>query len=399
MYRSKVKAIRSKITFEVQQPDPSDQTLGLTARYKTKRGGAVAHVWEALAAGAEAALPPDSVLRDDAKNSLFALFSDYKELVKALQPIAAEHGLEIKRIPLPLELWFANAERRRSSAAAIQVDWTKISPKIVAALFPYQKDGVTRAIQQKGRLFLCDEMGLGKSLQSIAVADYYATPESKQLIIVPSYLRHNWKREFATWTAVDPDKIQIVMKTKQPVDPEASHVIISYDLAVRKVAEIAAIQWRTIVVDECHYVKSRKAKRTKALTPILHKAEHLLMLSGTPALSRPEELFTQLHALFPRTFKTFSPFAFRYCDFKQSKSFRSTPSSPTPLSTFACIDERSAAAHSVLRVGFVGILERRRTQPSHALRHGSTFEVQRAQGSAAEDARGVARGTTQEGAA
>ena len=42
------------------------------------------------------------------------------------------------------------------------------------------------------------------------------------------------------------------------------------------------------------------------------------MLSGTPALSRPCELFTQCQALFPKTFKQFSLFAQRYCDLKKT---------------------------------------------------------------------------------
>ena len=246
------------------------------------------------------------------------LFSDYRRALAALQPVLAGTTIELDRLPPAYEVWFANAAARRAKRAAVAFDPTRLAPKIAAALFPYQREGVERAVRSDGRLFLCDEMGLGKSLQSIAVADYYATKDTKQLVVCPSYLRHNWQREFAAWTDVEPAKIQLVMKTKHPLDPEATHVVISYDLAVRKIAELAAVPWTTIIVDECHYVKSRKAKRTKALTPLLQRAPHLLMLSGTPALSRPEELFAQLHALFPRTFKTFSTFAFRYCDFKQT---------------------------------------------------------------------------------
>ena len=318
MYRSKKKGTKPSIVFEVQQPDPEDSTLGLTVTYKTKRGSRLAHVWEAIADGAEAALP-DSILREDSQCSFFTLFSDYNALIKALQPIADEHGLEIKRIPLPLGRWFNEAAQRRDQQESIVVDWSRISSKITGAMFPYQKEGVTRAIKRNGRLFYADEMGLGKSLQSIAVADYYATPESKQLIICPSYLRHNWAREFQTWTAIDVANIQIVMKTKTPLNPSATHVIISFDLAVRKAVELAAMAWETIIVDECHYIKSRKAKRTKTLAPLLqNKCNHLLMLSGTPAQSRPAELWAQLNCLYPRVFKRFTPYALRFCDYKQS---------------------------------------------------------------------------------
>ena len=52
--------------------------------------------------------------------------------------------------------------------------------------------------------------------------------------------------------------------------------------------------------------------------PILQKCKHVLMLSGTPALSRPCELFTQFQALFPKSFKQFSMFAKRYCNLKKT---------------------------------------------------------------------------------
>jgi len=303
----------SWIEFAVSAGD-DDENLGLTL--KLKRSGALA-LWELVAEAAEGGAE-EPTHRQDSKRQMLLRFQDYSPVLAAVQRVASAHGVDVKRIPVPLQTWFARTKERAARQAAVVVDWTRIAPKITSALFPYQREGVERAIRRNGRLFFCDEMGLGKSLQSIAVSDYYTTPSTKQLILCPSYLRHNWKREFETWTTIDPAKIQLIMKTKNPIDPNASHVVISYDLAVRKIAELAALKWTTIVVDECHYIKSRKAKRTKALTPVLQRAEHLLMLSGTPALSRPEELFSQLHALFPRTFRRFSPFAFRFCDFKKT---------------------------------------------------------------------------------
>mmetsp|Transcript_86659 Transcript_86659/g.260150 ORF Transcript_86659/g.260150 Transcript_86659/m.260150 type:complete len:169 (+) Transcript_86659:997-1503(+) len=68
-----------------------------------------------------------------------------------------------------------------------------------------------------------------------------------------------------------------------------------------------------VVADEAHYLKSRKAGRTVAVLSLLRAARRALLLSGTPALSRPAELYTQLHALDPATFGSFKAFANRYC--------------------------------------------------------------------------------------
>lgn len=44
-------------------------------------------------------------------------------------------------------------------------------------------------------------------------------------------------------------------------------------------------------------LKNKKSKRTMGVMPLLKKAARVIMLSGTPAMSKPEELFPQLNAL------------------------------------------------------------------------------------------------------
>lgn len=45
-----------------------------------------------------------------------------------------------------------------------------------------------------------------------------------------------------------------------------------------------------VVVDESHYLKSRNAARTKILAPLIQRAKRAILLTGTPALGRPEEV-------------------------------------------------------------------------------------------------------------
>lgn len=49
-------------------------------------------------------------------------------------------------------------------------------------------------------------------------------------------------------------------------------------------------QFAVVVVDESHYLKSRNAARTKILTPLIMSAKRAILLTGTPALGRPEEV-------------------------------------------------------------------------------------------------------------
>lgn len=43
----------------------------------------------------------------------------------------------------------------------------------------------------------------------------------------------------------------------------------------------------------------------------------MILLSGTPAMSRPAELYTQIAAVQPGFFPQFHTFALRYCDAKK----------------------------------------------------------------------------------
>lgn len=48
--------------------------------------------------------------------------------------------------------------------------------------------------------------------------------------------------------------------------------------------------FKVVIVDESHYMKSRNATRSKILLPIVQKAVRAILLTGTPALGRPEEV-------------------------------------------------------------------------------------------------------------
>ena len=178
---------------------------------------------------------------------------------------------------------------------------------IYKCLFDYQKEGVKQVIQKfNGKALIGDEMGLGKTLQAIAVFKYY-NPKTL-LVICPAYLRYTWKHEIIKWLDVEPTVIN-TGKDKM----EGDIVIVSYSLACKQ-----SQKFDMVICDESHYLKSTKTKRTKTLTPMLKKQQYLLLLTGTPALNRPCELYPQCHLLRPDLFKNWKAFTKRYCDGKMS---------------------------------------------------------------------------------
>ncbi|XP_008477957.1 SWI/SNF-related matrix-associated actin-dependent regulator of chromatin subfamily A-like protein 1 homolog, partial [Diaphorina citri] len=57
-----------------------------------------------------------------------------------------------------------------------------------------------------------------------------------------------------------------------------------------------------VIADESHFLKSPKANRTKAGVDLIKSARRCILLSGTPALSRPIELYSQINAIDPKFF-------------------------------------------------------------------------------------------------
>lgn len=186
---------------------------------------------------------------------------------------------------------------------------------IYQKLFPFQKEGVRDVISKfQGRALIGDEMGLGKTLQAIAVVQYYQF--KRVLIICPAYLRYNWGKEIKKWLG-EVDTFLINKGTDEIPDKDG-FLVASYELATKKVDVLKKMNYEIAICDESHYLKGHKTKRTKGLTPMLKKVPKVLLLSGTPALNRPCELYPQAHILQPKFFQTWKKFTTRYCNGQMS---------------------------------------------------------------------------------
>ncbi|KFP86529.1 DNA annealing helicase and endonuclease ZRANB3, partial [Acanthisitta chloris] len=184
-------------------------------------------------------------------------------------------------------------------------------------LLPFQEKGIIYALQRSGRCMIADEMGLGKTIQAIAISYYYKN-EWPLLIVVPSSLRYPWVDEMEKWIPeLSPDDISIIQNKTDIGGISTSKVtILGYGLLTSDAQTLVDTLYRqnfkVVVIDESHYMKSRNG--SKILLPIVQKALRAVLLTGTPALGRPEELFMQIEALYPRRFGTWSEYAKKYCN-------------------------------------------------------------------------------------
>ena len=82
--------------------------------------------------------------------------------------------------------------------------------------------------------------------------------------------------------------------------PLAEITILNYEIVVAHRARLALAKPRALVLDESHYVKNPRAKRTRAVRRLaegLPEGALRLALTGTPVMNHPDELIAQLRVL------------------------------------------------------------------------------------------------------
>ncbi|XP_034199323.1 SWI/SNF-related matrix-associated actin-dependent regulator of chromatin subfamily A-like protein 1 isoform X3 [Prunus dulcis] len=221
----------------------------------------------------------------------------------------------------------------RAIAAAFVVpdirdQYDRIPSCIESKLLPFQREGVRFILQHGGRALLADEMGLGKTLQAIAVASC-VRDSWPVLILTPSSLRLQWASMIQQWMNIPSSDILVVLSqcggsnrsgftvvssnTKGTIHLDGLFNIISYDVVPKLQNLLMASEFKVVIADESHFLKNAQAKRTTACLPVIKKAQYAILLSGTPALSRPIEIFKQLEALYPDVYKSVHEYGNRYC--------------------------------------------------------------------------------------
>lgn len=177
-------------------------------------------------------------------------------------------------------------------------------------LYPFQVVGVEFIEAANGRAILGDEMGLGKTVEALAWMHTKASKLKHVLVVAPANVIYKWKDEVDKWLGWT---VEVVEGSKTAL-PIARILIMSYAIMTRRYQKLEKAHLDLIIWDESHYLKNRKAQRTRAAKRIIAGVPNVLMLTGTPFLNRPNELFTPLNMLRPKDWPNFFDFAYRYCD-------------------------------------------------------------------------------------
>nr|XP_006207338.1 SWI/SNF-related matrix-associated actin-dependent regulator of chromatin subfamily A-like protein 1 isoform X1 [Vicugna pacos] len=226
--------------------------------------------------------------------------------------------VQLDPLPKTLTLAFASQLEKTSLCPVADIpeaDLSGVDSKLVSSLLPFQRTGVNFAIAKRGRLLLADDMGLGKTIQAICIVAYYQK-EWPLLVVVPSSVRFTWEQAFRRWLpSLRPDRINVVVTGKDCLTAGLVN-IVSFDL-LSKLERQLKTPFKVVIIDESHFLKNIKTARCRAAMPLLKVAKRVILLSGTPAMSRPAELYTQILAVKPTFFPQFHAFGLRYCGAKR----------------------------------------------------------------------------------
>lgn len=183
-------------------------------------------------------------------------------------------------------------------------------------LYPYQKVGVEFLTVSGGRAIIADAPGLGKTAQALAYIKYQKY--ERTLVVSPASVKFAWENEAKKWTGMS--TVTIDSKTKlHEISADVNVWIINYDLLKKFLPELLKIRFDCLIGDEAHMIKSPSAQRTRAFVGIARHVGSVVMLTGTPLLSRPVELFTLLHIIDPKTWSNYYEYVRKYCNARQTR--------------------------------------------------------------------------------
>ena len=170
-------------------------------------------------------------------------------------------------------------------------------------LFPFQRIGAAW-LRSRTRALLADDMGLGKTCQLLTSIED-APP---LLIVCPSVAKGVWARELRKWRC-DNWRVSILSGRGSFRWPEPGEcVITNYDVLSSDPAQ--AHPWTVLVCDEAHALKEPKTARHQRTAALAAQAARCYLLTATPLLNRPQELWNllKLAGLEREAYGTFAAF-------------------------------------------------------------------------------------------
>ena len=184
-------------------------------------------------------------------------------------------------------------------------------------LYPFQQRGVGFLITRK-RCLLADELGLGKTVQSIAASLELRNRglAKRVLIFCPKTLIRQWITEIRKFTMDEPVPIAGTMQQRRAAysicrDERRFFVVTNYATILREAEELAKLNPDITILDEVTRIKNFRAKTTRMIKKYF-RTPYRWALSGTPLENRLEELYSIMEWVDPTILEPWRTFSSKY---------------------------------------------------------------------------------------
>ncbi|MCW3054797.1 MAG: putative helicase, family [Chthonomonadales bacterium] len=214
-------------------------------------------------------------------------------------------------------------EKLAGAVASAQVD---LNPhQVDAALFAFNSP------LSRGAL-LADEVGLGKTIEAgLVISQKWAERKRRILVITPSNLRKQWHQEmgekfFLPCTILETRSYNAAIKQGnfRPFEQTDSVVICSYQFARNKAADVHAVAWDLVVIDEAHRLRNVYKPSNVIANTLKKTLEHKrkLLLTATPLQNSLLELYGLVSFIDEHTFGDLKSFREQFANLNQDQIFQ-----------------------------------------------------------------------------
>jgi SNF2 family DNA or RNA helicase len=230
-----------------------------------------------------------------------------------------------KSLPVSLDDYLKKAMKdiRDFKQAPLALD-----PTLDKAMRPYQKDAtrwmmILRQYHLSG--ILADDMGMGKTLESIAFLSL-VSEEAPILIVAPKSVLFNWQAEFQKW--LPSLRVVVLAGSKaereaaiRSIPPEKIAYVTSYDSLRNDLALYEGKHFAVALLDEGQYIKNAYAEKSKAVKAI--DASSRFALTGTPIENNLNDLWSIFDFLMPDYLGDYQAFQTHYVKNEANATLRS----------------------------------------------------------------------------
>ena len=216
-------------------------------------------------------------------------FSKYANLLE--MGVQTEQGIRLKHTFIGAAQAALGGTGLKKFSGKNQIKNVSVPKALKATLRPYQQKGFSWMMHLHKLGFggcLADDMGLGKTLQTLTLLQHiYKSPASRKaatLIVVPTSLLHNWRREakrFTTLSMIEYNS-SIVVPPNHPGKFFGRFQLIftTYGMMRNNIDLLSSYKFEYIVLDESQNIKNSESLTFRSALQL--ESKYRLVLTGTP---------------------------------------------------------------------------------------------------------------------